>query len=97
MIYIPTPIEGVILFLLVLLLLRSFGWTLKFKREKDMRIMYTANPLHPGGGFFEFPDDSDPAIVKAFFSGAGQDVMRPPGEVKAPSANGEIDPHGTYL
>ena len=96
MIYIPTPIEGVILFLLVLLLFRSFGWTIKFKREKDMRIMYTPNPLHPGGGFFEFPDDSDPATVKGFFSGPGQDVMKPTGEVKTPSATTEEN-RGTYL
>lgn len=68
--------ETVVVVLLVLILLKSYGWNLSIeKKQKEEAVFFHPNPMSPGGGYFEFPKDYD---LRGLFN-----VPRPPpSEVK---------------
>lgn len=85
MIWIPTPVEGAIIVLLLYVIYKLSGWRILLRHKNTTNLAFHSNPMHPSGGFFEIPDDADPEAVRNLVPGAVKDAMRDVGE-KTPKA-----------
>ena len=92
----PTPIEGLIIFLLLLTIFRIFGWTISIQKnkcsseneeEENKNIIF--HPQGPQGAYFEIPDGVDPASLKELFAEASRELVNHHKEHSKPEAGQE--------